>query len=847
MSKTRSNDTVYGTARRLGVEAVGPARGLPIVVGAFAFVSLGACRCEPMTKPIIDEPLRVSATRLDFGRVYVGAEQRLTLHVSNPTVLRRSASLDVAAPFAAVESLVLEAGASSALVVTFAPVSAGDARAVVRIDTHDVELKGSGLEPLACSPGAACRTSRFEASRGECVEDPAADGADCTASAACFEKAECRAGACIGTLNRCDDGDACTIDLCGEGGCGHVEALSSCPAPTDPCRVPSCARDAGCGSAAAPDGTACGPRDCSTARVCILGACVIRPAPQTQGCIEVVAGRPGGTGWSDGFATDARFSSNLRISTDAAGNVWVLDLGNELLRKVAPSGAVTTVAGLPHPRAMSLKAASRDGFGAAASIAAPVDLTADSFGNVVFREPWVLRRATPSGLLTTWVGAVPDETAPPLRDGFGPAARVFGSAITRTAGGALWLCDLLQGQDGEVRELSLRHVSPQGEVTTRATIDARGFWEAIDLAWDGQAALVTDADGLHALSPDGGVRTVLPMAGLRRVAASNTGRLAAATETGVVVLSGAGAVVSSWTAPSGSFIRDLDTYPGDRWVVALSSLEEGAGLVVLDPSGATTRLAGPGPRLPVADGPVAGSGLWLPRKLAAGPNGEVWVAGGSGDLRLVVGGQVSSWFALPDGGVFSDLGVVRGVGLVGSTPTGTHRILRPDAGEPWLLPGCWAFDTRGERLACLQLGAPHQLWLGDPSDGGSTPVEPGTVYATVAVDDVNGGAWLGEVRTVTRVFGDGGVFVAAGAPDRRGYADGPGATTARFNTIRGAAVGPSGDLFVVESGNRTVRRVTPAGEVSTVAHLADSPTDVALEDGGTLVISVNHAVLRLRP
>jgi hypothetical protein len=67
--------------------------------------------------------------------------------------------------------------------------------------------------------------------------------------------------------------------------------------------------------------------------------------------------------------------------------------------------------------------------------------------------------------------------------------------------------------------------------------------------------------------------------------------------------------------------------------------------------------------------------------------------------------------------------------------------------------------------------------------------------------------------------GNATVSVFAGATDSfaaPGTADGTG-TAARFNAPRGLAFGPNGDLFVADSGNHTIRRITPAGVVSTYA------------------------------
>jgi DNA-binding beta-propeller fold protein YncE len=60
----------------------------------------------------------------------------------------------------------------------------------------------------------------------------------------------------------------------------------------------------------------------------------------------------------------------------------------------------------------------------------------------------------------------------------------------------------------------------------------------------------------------------------------------------------------------------------------------------------------------------------------------------------------------------------------------------------------------------------------------------------------------------------GRVSTLAGAGE--GYADGTG-EDARFSGPNGIALGPHGDIYVADAGNARIRRVTPAGAVTTVA------------------------------
>ena len=91
----------------------------------------------------------------------------------------------------------------------------------------------------------------------------------------------------------------------------------------------------------------------------------------------------------------------------------------------------------------------------------------------------------------------------------------------------------------------------------------------------------------------------------------------------------------------------------------------------------------------------------------------------------------------------------------------------------------------------------------------------------VAVDSA-GNVYVADTanQIIRKITPAGVVSTLAGLPGSIGSADGQG-SSARFQYPRGVAVGSAGNVYVADQGNHTIRKVTPDGVVSTLAGLAD--------------------------
>ena len=177
-----------------------------------------------------------------------------------------------------------------------------------------------------------------------------------------------------------------------------------------------------------------------------------------SGIISTVAGNallPPGYSGDGGPATSAQLNAPIGLAVDADDNLYISDSGNVRIRKVGANGTITTVAG----GGSIFTLTNGDGGPATEATINPQGIAVDAAGNLFIADYESVRKVAPNGIITAVAGG--GTRAGSAGDG-GPAtsALLSPSAVTVDAAGNLYIADWLFGR--------IRKVSTGGIISTLA-------------------------------------------------------------------------------------------------------------------------------------------------------------------------------------------------------------------------------------------------------------------------------------------------------------------------------------------------------------------------------------------
>ncbi|MDK2124071.1 NHL repeat-containing protein [Parachitinimonas caeni] len=500
------------------------------------------------------------------------------------------------------------------------------------------------------------------------------------------------------------------------------------------------------------------------------------------GEVTTFAGTAGSQGKVDATGSAARFTEPWGVATDSSGNVYVADTGNNAIRKITPTGVVTTLAG-------GGAGGSSDGTGTAARFSEPRGLAVDSAGTVYVADynNHLIRTVTSAGVVTTLAGAAGSQGS---TDATGTAARFKGPfSITVDSSGLVYVAD--------TGNRTIRKITAAGVVTTLAG-QSSGSGAATD--GTGTAARFSDPRGISADS--GGNLYVADAGGqtIRKVTSAGVVTTVVGTSGSAGSSDGASAV-ATFNAPS-SVVADS---AGNLYVADTvnNTIRKVSG-------GSVTTLAGLAGRSSSVDGNRASARFEDPYAVTADSTGNVYVADAtdhsirkistSGEVTTLAGkaGSFGSTDGTGSAARFkSPLGIaVDGSGNVFVADTGNSTIRKiTSAGVVSTFAG--------------QAGQVGNL------DGVGTAARFGEING-IAIDG-SGNLYVVESgNTVRKITSAGVVSTLAGSSGKQGLTDGTG-TAARFSVPFDVVADGAGNVYVCDHGNHAIRKITPAGVVTTLA------------------------------
>jgi uncharacterized protein (TIGR03437 family) len=497
----------------------------------------------------------------------------------------------------------------------------------------------------------------------------------------------------------------------------------------------------------------------------------------TTGVLTVVAGNgtPGYSG-DDGPATKAQLNNPRGVAVDAAGNLYIADNYNDRVRKVS-NGVITTVAG------NGVYGYSGDnGPATSAQVSGPNGVALDAAGNLYIADTGSHHiRKVSNGVITTVAGngvyGYGGDNGPAI------SAQVFTTGVAVDSMGNLYIADTYNNR--------IRKVS-NGVITTVAGNGTGGYGGDNGPATSAQVG-----------EPFG---VAVDAAGNLYIADTVNGRIRKVSNGVITTVAGGVNVVNDNGPATGAQLNQPQGVAvdaaGNLYIADSNRLRKVS-------NGVIATVAGGGS---VADdsGPPTASELWSPGGVAVDGAGAVYIADTSNNrVRKVSNGVISTVAGNGKAGFSGDNGPAANAEL--SSP---HGLAVDSAGALYIA------DQGNDRIRKVANGVITTVAgngeFGPGGDNGPATSAQFRWPYSVAVDSA-GSLYIADFgNSRIRKVSDGVITTVAGNGTYGYSGDNGPATSAQLNGPWSVAVDPAGNLYVADYVNNRIRRISN-GVITTVA------------------------------
>jgi len=568
-----------------------------------------------------------------------------------------------------------------------------------------------------------------------------------------------------------------------------------------------------------------------------------------NGTVSTFAGNS--QGFANGNGTNASFYYPYGVNRDAAGNLYVADSQNNMIRKIDPSGNVTTFAG-------NGAAGSNDGAGSQATFDDPNSVAIDASGNLYIGDSKnnKVRKITPAGIVSTYAGTGAQGSQN------GPLAT---ATFTKPGGVAFDVAGNTYIAD--VYNYLIRKVDSKGNVTTLAGSGTLGTNDGV-----GTAASFSQAYGLNYNNAGFLYVTDLGANNIRKICLTGytidkqlPPGLTFDPTTGIIT----GTPTSTW--PSTDYMVTAYNTAGNSATIVNITVNSTPPVVIAPPN----------------------ISYQTPQTYIVGKTITSLIpANAGGAVPATVYGQVSTFatgFTTPDGLTVDELNNI----FVSNSNNHTINKITPGGTVSTFAGNGVAGYADGTGTAAqfknvtdIKIDGSGNFYIADASNQRIRKATSSAVITTFAGSGnagiVNGPAASAEFNepryiatapsgnlyisdsqnNIIREITTAGIVSTFAGSGKTGATDG-NAATATFNIPGGIVFDAAGNLFVADEANNKIRKITPGGVVSTFAGNGTStntngngqalnaglnaPLGIAIDPGGNIYTADVSSIRRISP